>query len=669
MTIFMRKRFGHPHFISSCMLVLSTAFLMTGQAAHAFNIDQSDQSELMRQIKNAYADGRYSDFSRLVEKLPKNHVFSPYAEVWQFRFFQKGQEKQAGEQDFVWRADDIVPVLNKHDGSWPAESLRRDWVQQLARTGQWDLYQQQRAKLNYKPDQGVECADLLYSMAQGQLVNSRVQSIIGEDKRLPRTCRILLRNLYERGTIKGTDLDRHVLNLVAVKQFSPAVQFVDEFSNTNWGRNIQTSQLQNAFNNPDRFLKSAGNSGTDLYMAAAIARKAVEDYSEAASLVRGQFKAELSEPTEKWLWGHIGYRAGLVWDTQAFDYFKRSSPEVLSPEQQEWKVRAALLREDWPGVLASINDMSPELRENRTWQYWKGRALAASGKVVEARQEWIRAANAFSFYGKLSNEELGNVVTAPRKPELLTEAELDRAKKHPGLVRALALYDAGLRTEGFWEFNVQVAQMNDRELLAAATWAEKNKLYDRAIAAADKTQNEHDLSLRYLTPFRDNMKAKTTEVGVDESWVYGLIRQESRFVTVARSGVGASGLMQVMPATAQYVAKKIGLSDFKKTDITDIETNLTLGTNYLKMVFDQHGQSPVLASAGYNAGPSRPSLWKRRLGENRQVEGAIFTELIPFDETRDYVKNVMSNTVAYSLLLNNSSTPLKQRLGMIRGSN
>ena len=650
------------------MLTAAMCGLGHGQAV-AQSLNVSDQGDLMRQIKSAYSDGRFSEFSRLAQQLPDNHLFTPYIEIWRFRFFIKGQEKQSPDDVVVWRSEEVLPLLNRYPATWPTEQLRRDWLQQLARAGQWDLYRQQRTELKYRPDQGVECADLYLSAYQGQVNKPALNKVVSSEKRLARTCRTLLKTLYYRDIIQAADLDRHVLHLVADKQVSAATQFVDEMSDTAWGRGIDTRALSNAVDNPDKALKQAKSSGTDLIVATAIARKAIADPAEAAALVQAQYAQRLSESTSRWLWAHIGHRAALLWQPEASKYFSKSSPEAMSGEQMEWRTRAALLQENWPLVLQTIDEMPQELKDNRAWQYWRGRALTATGKTVEARQEWIRAANSFSFYGKLANEELGTTVTAPLKPQPLTQQELERARKNPGLQRALALYDAGLRMDGFWEFNLQIAQMKDRELLAAAAWAERNQLYDRAIAAADKTEAEHDLALRYLTPFRDNLKAKAQEVGLDESWVYGLIRQESRFLTIARSGVGASGLMQVMPATAQYVAKKIGLAGFKNSDITNIDTNLTLGTNYLRMVYDQHGQSPVLASAGYNAGPGRPSAWKRRLGEGRVVEGALFTELIPFDETRDYVKNVMSNTVAYSLLLNNSSTPLKQRLGMIQGSN
>lgn len=623
---------------------------------------------MVKQIREAYSEGAYDKFTRLSSQLPQKSIFRPYVDIWQFRFFQKGMEKQYPDQEIVWQKTEVIPLLNSYENSWPAESLRRDWLEQLARTAQWEEFAEQRKLLRYRPDQGVECADLMYAAEQGQLVRYKLNAVIGFEKRLPKTCRVLLKNLYKVGGVSAQDLDKHVLHMVASNQLSNAIKFVDEFDDTAWGKAISSAALKKAIFNPETYLKSpAADASTDLYLASALTRRAVDDFETVARQIEQTYAGKLSPASEQWLWAHVGYRAGLVWNRDALSYFRRSNPDVMSAEQQEWKVRSALLLEDWPSVLQASNELSPPLKEDKAWVYWRGRALAANGKHAEARQEWIKASSPFSFYGKLAHEELGDTVTAPRRPELLTAAELDAAKKNPGLIRSLALYDAGLRTEGFWEFNLQVAQMNDRQLLAAATWAERNQLYDRAIAAADRTEIEHDLGLRYLTPFRDNMRAKTREVGVDESWVYGLIRQESRFVTIARSGVGASGLMQVMPATAKYVARKIGLSSFKPADITEIETNLTLGTSYLKMVFEQHDQSPVLASAGYNAGPSRPSLWKRRLGD-RQIEGAIFAELIPFDETRGYVKNVMSNTVAYSLLLNNASTPLKQRLGIIYGS-
>jgi soluble lytic murein transglycosylase len=139
------------------------------------------------------------------------------------------------------------------------------------------------------------------------------------------------------------------------------------------------------------------------------------------------------------------------------------------------------------------------------------------------------------------------------------------------------------------------------------------------------------------------------------------MRQESRFVTAAKSGAGAAGLMQIMPGTARWVAKKLGLKGYRESLIHQLDTNLKLGTYYMKTVLTWFDDSPVMATAAYNAGPSRARQWRGDV----PLEGAIYAETIPFDETRDYVKKVMSNTVYYASQFNAVQPPLKQRLGIV----
>ena len=205
--------------------------------------------------------------------------------------------------------------------------------------------------------------------------------------------------------------------------------------------------------------------------------------------------------------------------------------------------------------------------------------------------------------------------------------------------------------------------MTDRQLLAAAELARDEHIYDRVVNTSDRTQREFDFTQRYIAPFEGKVTAQAQQTDVDPAWVYGLIRQESRFIMDAKSVVGASGLMQLMPATARWVAKKIGMTDFSPSSVTDFDTNTRLGTSYLSMVLSDLGGSQVLASAGYNAGPGRPMQWRSKL--SHPVEGAIFAETIPFNETRDYVKNVMSNATYYAALFTGLPQSLKQRLGQI----
>jgi soluble lytic murein transglycosylase len=206
--------------------------------------------------------------------------------------------------------------------------------------------------------------------------------------------------------------------------------------------------------------------------------------------------------------------------------------------------------------------------------------------------------------------------------------------------------------------------MDDRSLLAAAELACRAEVWDRCINTSERTKAVMDFTQRFPMPFKNAVLARTARIGMDPAYVYGLIRQESRFIMDAKSGVGASGLMQVMPATAKWTAKKIGLSDFQPHQITERDTNIAIGTGYLKLLLDSFGGSLPMAAAAYNAGPGRPRVWRGAVGAP-QLEAAIWAENVPFNETRDYVKKVLSNTTNYAALITGQPQSLKARLGMV----
>jgi soluble lytic murein transglycosylase len=324
-------------------------------------------------------------------------------------------------------------------------------------------------------------------------------------------------------------------------------------------------------------------------------------------------------------------------------------------------VRAALRAHEWGVVRDTVLAMPPALAELPEWTYWLGRAWQAGGRTSEAAAQYEKIAGQASFYGNLADEELGRTLMPPPKAKPATPEEQKATRDHSGLRRALAFFRLDMRTEGVREWNWSLRGMNDRELLAAAQLAKGNQIWDRAINTADKTKGEHDFSLRFLAPYGEQVRPAAQNQALDDAWVYGLMRQESRFITSAKSTVGAAGLMQLMPATAKWVAKKIGLRDFQPGKVHDTSINVLLGTAYMRMVMENLDNHPVLASAAYNAGPGRARKWRA----DRSLEGAIYAETIPFAETRDYVKKVMSNAVYYSALFNGRADSLKARLGVV----
>ncbi|MCX7171231.1 MAG: lytic transglycosylase domain-containing protein [Proteobacteria bacterium] len=273
------------------------------------------------------------------------------------------------------------------------------------------------------------------------------------------------------------------------------------------------------------------------------------------------------------------------------------------------------------------------------WSYWLARALVVHNRPDEARSLYLKIAGQPNFYSNLADDELGRLINVPPRAAPPSMEELLAARDNPGLRRSLALLRLDMRNEGVREWNWTLRGMDDRQLLAAADLARRSEVFDRAIYSAERTQTQHDYALRYLAPFRESVEPQARQMAVDSGWVYGLMRQESRFVMNAQSGVGARGLMQLMPKTAQWVAKKIKFRDFRQARVAEL----------------------VLASAAYNAGPGRARRWRAEV----PLEGAIYAETIPFNETRDYVKKVMSNAVYYSALFEDKPQSLKSRLGMV----
>ena len=261
-------------------------------------------------------------------------------------------------------------------------------------------------------------------------------------------------------------------------------------------------------------------------------------------------------------------------------------------------------------------------------------------------------------------EELGDVIGTQHAVYNATVDEIKAIKALPAVQRALELRRLDMQAEAKQEWAWATRNLDDKQIIAAAEVAFQESWNDIAINTADRTRQVHDFALRYPTLYRDVMLNYARENQLDASWVYGLIRQESRFITSARSGVGASGLMQIMPATAKWIAKRLGISDYSPGMVNQLNTNIQFGTHYLRYVLDQMGGQAVMATAAYNAGPGRPKRWAAA----QALEAAIYIENIPFEETRLYVQKVMTNAQYYAPRLGLKSQTLKQRIGVIAGN-
>jgi soluble lytic murein transglycosylase len=347
-------------------------------------------------------------------------------------------------------------------------------------------------------------------------------------------------------------------------------------------------------------------------------------------------------------------------------WYHEAEGAPFTEAEHAWQVRAALRAGAWADVGAAIDAMPAVQTLDPTWRYWKARALSAGGEGEDATRLFGGLATEHHFYAILAAEALGANITPVSEPLAPDPVALAAFGAREAVQRVVKLSALDLRADAQREWVAIVNGLDDEGLLLAASFAQSHRLYDRAINTADRTRQRHDFGLRYPTPYRTEVEDAARENGLDAAFVYGLMRQESRFVADIVSGAGAVGLMQLMPPTARWVAHKTGRTSVRAPQLEDPELNIQLGAYYLRYVLDKLDGPQALGAAAYNAGPGRAQAWRGSV----PLEGAIYVETIPFNETRDYAKKVLANAMFYQARLGLHYVALKDRLGVIaaRGS-
>lgn len=554
--------------------------------------------------------------------------------------------------------DEVRAFLAKHHGTAIADRMRNDWLLELGRLRDWTNFDQQYPLFVLNDDLQVKCYALLARLVRNENVAEEARLLLTSPPAYGEACNTLIVSLAQARQFDAGDLLVQLRLAGETASTGPARRVAQALgaSDTRAAQAIDLPAVAMA--------RGIGSTRAEheIYLVA-ISRMA----RSSLNLARIGFEKNLPQlgPQEQAIgWAVLAHAASIRLEPEAYLYWQRSAGAPLSHEQMQWKTRIALRKLDWKTVRATIEAMPPSLKNQPVWVYWLARALKADPATAPEvpLAMYRRIADQTNFYGQLALEELGQLITIPPAGPAVTQAELDAMAANASLQRALRFFTLRLRPEGMREWNWETRKFSERELLAAAELARRHEVLDRMVYTSERTRTQFDYTQRFPSPHSEILTPTTRELGLDKAWVYGLIRQESRFIMDARSSAGAGGLMQVMPGTAREVARKIGL-DYVKDKLTDIRTNLILGSNYLNMVLQSAGGSQPLASAAYNAGPGRMRTWRGKL--DGPMEGAIFAESIPFLETRVYVKNVMANATNYAALFDNKPQSLKARLGTI----
>ncbi|WP_158380770.1 lytic transglycosylase domain-containing protein [Chitinilyticum litopenaei] len=550
---------------------------------------------------------------------------------------------------------EVREFFQRYDNTPLAERLRGEWLKELGRRGGWDELASEYGKLP-APNAEQQCLRAQAGLARQESAPvSAARALWFSDKAQPDACNPVFDALFATGELGQADVWQRIRLALAANRPDFARQLATRVGNP---AALLARSLGVAANSPEKALvrvDAAQRAERELALFAleSLGRK----NPDAAA-------AQLRRISEDWpagdvafAWQQLGLTAARRLHPQASNWLNAASLDGLNDDDRAWTVRAGLRQQDWPAVLKRIDAMSTAQQEETAWRYWKARALQAAGQGAQARALLTQMSDGDDYYSLLAREELGLPLQLPPSARF-SDSDARSVRAQPGIQRALALYAQDWKVEGAREWNWAMRELGDAQLLAAADLARREGWHDRSIFAAERTRQLHDFSLRYPTPWRAEVQAYASDNGLDPAWVFGIIRQESRFVSDARSSAGAAGLMQLMPATAKWSARRVGIDGFTSARVTDPDTNIALGTHYMNYLQGRFGGNQVLSTAGYNAGPGNASKWQ----DDEALDAAIYIETIPFTETRLYVKKVKANTSIYAQLLRQGEARLKPRL-------
>ena len=570
---------------------------------------------------------REKNQARIAKLIPGAHpVAQPMLQYWGARLLlQKGK---------IQAADDFI---RQHPATHLAAELQRDLLRHLADKKDWGNF-------NARAENAGNCANLLRLQNVKEFPAPRELKTLwdNDDKFNDPLCNRVHKNARKSGVVTDEDVWLKLRRVAGRKQYSATRNLLRHFPVARY------SAVRKIMRAPVRHIRGKHGLRTrlnrELVMIAAMA--AVRTKPSVAISRWRAFSKYFSADENNDVHAALAEWAARWGRKDAPPLFRKAPREVYDESARAWRVRAALRAGDFADVAETIDSMPPEEKVVTAWRYWRAFAARETGDAETARAVWKELTSADDYYGLLAREELGLPLVNPAA----TPDPSPNGKPPAEALLALGLRAIGLDefARRMWRRATSAAPPADR--LAAARAAAAAQWHLAAIYAADGVSGAAAHSLRFPQPYSETIDKYADDRGLDRAFVYGLIRQESRFMPKIVSSAKARGLMQVMPATARQVARRHRYGKYRLSRLTRVDTNVIIGTRYLADLGGALGNHPVLMAAGYNAGPGRPKRWTKRGGG-----WLVYIETIPITETRLYVKHVLANRAHYDYAMGRTS--------------
>ena len=627
-------------------------FLGTG-AVFSASLTDGLQRKLFLKAEQAIKNNQLSLYQQLRPALLSYPLY-PYLEL-----------ERLSKQLATSSNDQIADFLNQHEGTAVAHLLRWRWLGYLAKRKRWQDYAE-----FYLPVRDIsrQCHYLnaLIRTGQEEQAFKLVDTLWLYGQSRPKACDPVF-TAWQQTDGFTTDLVWRRIELAMGKSNTSLAKYLGRFLEKD--DQAWLDAWLRVHKKPARALSDSRLKKPHPYqqkiLAHAVSRQARKDPLQGVDLWKELQQIHTFDP----LAAHLVNRSlasRLIRNDDPAAYLFLASVEPCSHDSklQESRIRAALLREDWEKVRLWIDRLPAHQQSTEQWRYWKARAMLASGQYKPAMNILETLALERSYYGFLAADTLDLPYRLDNRETPVSREQITEVSQMPEAERARELVALERWSHARREWRYLQDRLSREELMAAAKLAESWDWHDQAIFTLAKTGYWDDLDLRFPLEHKGKVRQRAAKSGLNPAWVYGVIRQESAFNPTVVSHAGAVGLMQLMPATARQVARDLKRKTPNRRQLTEPGLNITLGTRYLRTVLDQLDGNPVLATAAYNAGPHRVTRWLPR----QTLPADIWVELIPYSETRTYVKRVFTYAAIYDHRLGRNTKRLSKRMPTIEGT-
>ena len=650
---FLRSRWHAQHSALWVVLFVLASGTCLSNSVEASNIDE--QRRLFVEAVTALETGQYESFKTLSQQ-NTDYILYPYLIYYDLR-----------ERLSMASEEEVSNFISKYSDMPISGQLRNRWLFELAENNRWDTYNKYYSGQN---NIKLKC-NYLYSQLQADYGKNTLNKVLEEAEQLwltgerrPQECKLVFEKLIQQDRISSKMLWQRIELAMNQGDFKLAAELSTPFNSRD---KALVTLWQTVYKNPEKGLALPAMKRNHMVVrkiAHQAIRKIASRDAEKANQLWGKVLRVygFSKDQRIEMQRYIALQAAYQNLPIAINWLKAIPKSYVNDDLRISRVRVALKNENWPELINSINNLKSIQKDDFQWRYWLARAMEKQGKKSQAQSSYADISANTNYYGFLAADRIDKPYSFNNEPLQRDEFATQALKNIPAVQRTRELYLLGRISDARSEWNAAIRKLDEEQLKIAALLVYEWEWYDNAIITVAKTGHLKDLELRFPTPFKDIIYMNAQTYGLDPSWIYGVTRRESAFNVVARSSVGALGLMQLMPSTARYQSKKLGLDRPSISDILSSEQNLLLGSAYLNRMLNKFAGNQVLATAAYNAGPNRVLRW---LPTDRGVAADIWIDTLPYKETRQYVRAVMAYSTIFDWKLKQQVTPLKKRMQVI----